>query len=77
MKKKCKRINLVFLVILAMLFVGCGKIKDNSEKTVSMYMWGGSESINNYMDKWVAPKLKGQGHLLLPFQTLRYPIYWV
>lgn len=61
MKQKSFLINLVLLVILAMLFVGCGKNKDNSEKTVSMYMWGGSESINNYMDKWVAPRLKGKG----------------
>ena len=24
-------------------------------------MWGGSESINNYIDKWVAPRLKDKG----------------
>ncbi|AFQ43411.1 ABC transporter substrate-binding protein [Desulfosporosinus meridiei] len=27
-------------------------------QTVNMYMWGGSESINRYMDEWVAPRLK-------------------
>jgi putative spermidine/putrescine transport system substrate-binding protein len=26
--------------------------------TVSIYMWGGSDSINRYMDEWVAPRLK-------------------
>lgn len=27
-------------------------------QTVNMHMWGGSETINNYMDTFVAPKLK-------------------
>lgn len=27
-------------------------------QTVNMYMWGGSESINRYMDEWLAPRLK-------------------
>ncbi|TGE34583.1 ABC transporter substrate-binding protein [Desulfosporosinus sp. Sb-LF] len=27
-------------------------------QTVNMYMWGGSESINRYMDEWIAPRLK-------------------
>ena len=57
-------ISLMSLVIFAVLFVSCGKKQDNKEKTVSMYMWGGSESINNYMDKWVAPKLKEKGIIL-------------
>ena len=25
---------------------------------VNMYMWGGSENINRYLDEWVAPRLK-------------------
>lgn len=61
MKKKIKFISLVFLAVFSVLFVGCEESKDNKEKTVSMYMWGGSESINNYMDKWVAPRLKDKG----------------
>lgn len=28
-----------------------------SDKTVNMYMWGGSESINRYLDEWLAPRL--------------------
>ncbi|MBZ9685011.1 ABC transporter substrate-binding protein [Clostridium estertheticum] len=61
MKKKSKFLSLLFLAIFAVSFVGCEKNKDNEEKNVSMYMWGGSESINNYMDKWVAPRLKDKG----------------
>lgn len=28
--------------------------------TVRMYMWGGDEGINQYIDEWVAPRLKEQ-----------------
>jgi putative spermidine/putrescine transport system substrate-binding protein len=61
LKKRSKFISLMFLVIFAVVFISCGPKKENKEKNVSMYMWGGSESINNYMDKWVAPKLKDKG----------------
>ncbi|MDE4083534.1 ABC transporter substrate-binding protein [Planococcus maritimus] len=27
---------------------------------VNMYMWGGNDNINNYLDEWVAPRLKEQ-----------------
>lgn len=27
-------------------------------QTVNMYMWGGSENINRYLDDWVAPRMK-------------------
>jgi putative spermidine/putrescine transport system substrate-binding protein len=29
-------------------------------QTVNMYLWGGSESTNRYIDDWVAPRLKKQ-----------------
>lgn len=29
-------------------------------QTVSLYMWGGSDSINRYIDTWVAPRLQEQ-----------------
>lgn len=64
MKKRSVLISLMALVVVSVLFVSCGQKQDNKEKTVSMYMWGGSESINNYMDKWVAPKLKEKGIIL-------------
>ena len=47
--------------MLSVVLVSCGQKEENKEKTVSMYMWGGSESTNNYMDKWVAPRLKDKG----------------
>ncbi|MBP1933156.1 ABC transporter substrate-binding protein [Ammoniphilus resinae] len=34
-------------------------------KTVSLYMWGGSDSINRYIDEWVAPRLKEQSGVTL------------
>lgn len=61
MKNINKIMSLMFLVILSLMFVSCGQKQESKEKTVSMYMWGGSESTNNYMDKWVAPRLKDKG----------------
>jgi putative spermidine/putrescine transport system substrate-binding protein len=29
-------------------------------QNVNMYMWGGSDSINKYIDEWVAPRLKNE-----------------
>jgi putative spermidine/putrescine transport system substrate-binding protein len=34
-------------------------------KTVNIYMWGGSDSINKYMDEWVAPRVKKEGDVSL------------
>lgn len=34
-------------------------------QTVSMYMWGGSEVVNNYMDKYVIPEMKNQYNINL------------
>lgn len=59
--KTNKIMSLIVLVILSLMFVSCGQKQVNEEKTVSMYMWGGSEATNNYMDKWVAPRLKEKG----------------
>lgn len=61
MRKRSVIICLMFLVIFSVIFVSCSPKQDSKEKTVSMYMWGGSESINNYMDKWVTPRLKDKG----------------
>jgi putative spermidine/putrescine transport system substrate-binding protein len=35
------------------------------EQTVNLYMWGGSDSINKYIDEWVAPRLKEQADVTL------------
>jgi putative spermidine/putrescine transport system substrate-binding protein len=34
-------------------------------QTVNLYMWGGSDSINRYMDEWVAPRLKEETSVVL------------
>lgn len=34
-------------------------IQDTAQgQEVNMYMWGGSDNINNYLDEWVAPRIK-------------------
>ncbi|WP_284693566.1 ABC transporter substrate-binding protein, partial [Anoxybacillus kestanbolensis] len=38
-----------------------GQIEQEAKNTkVRIFMWGGDEGINHYMDEWVAPKLKKQ-----------------
>jgi putative spermidine/putrescine transport system substrate-binding protein len=39
--------------------------KQAADQTVNLYMWGGSESINRYIDEWVAPRLKDQSDVTL------------
>lgn len=34
-------------------------------QTVNMYMWGGSDTINRYIDEWVAPRLKEEAGVKL------------
>jgi putative spermidine/putrescine transport system substrate-binding protein len=34
-------------------------------QTVNLYMWGGSDSINKYIDEWVAPRLKKEADVTL------------
>ncbi|MFD2673274.1 ABC transporter substrate-binding protein [Marinicrinis sediminis] len=34
-------------------------------QTVHLYMWGGSDSINTYIDEWVAPRVKEQANVKL------------
>lgn len=53
----------IFFMVLLILIIpislsACAKKEEMETKTVTIYMWGGSDSINEYMDKWVAPKLK-------------------
>lgn len=46
--------------------------KDANETTVRMYMWGGDEGINAYIDEYVAPKLKKEHKITLkrvPIET--------
>lgn len=53
----------IFLKVLVILLIfislsACTYKKKIEANTVTIYMWGGSDSINEYIDKWVAPKLK-------------------
>jgi putative spermidine/putrescine transport system substrate-binding protein len=34
-------------------------------QTVNLYMWGGSDSINRYIDEWVAPRLEKERGVVL------------
>nr|MBF6632975.1 ABC transporter substrate-binding protein [Planococcus sp. (in: firmicutes)] len=37
---------------------------------VNMYMWGGNDNINRYLDEWVAPRLKEE----LDVELTRVPV---
>ncbi|UJF16020.1 hypothetical protein LZ578_02430 [Jeotgalibaca sp. MA1X17-3] len=39
--------------------------KEAEETKVSLYMWGGDEGVNQYIDGWVTPKLKEQYKITL------------
>ena len=36
-----------------------------SGQTVHMYMWGGNNGTNNFIDQWIAPRLKERYHISL------------
>lgn len=40
-------------------------LKQAKGETVNLYMWGGSDSINRYIDEWFAPKLKQEADVTL------------
>lgn len=50
--------TLLTIILVSISFSGCAYKDKLAAKTVTIYMWGGSDSINEYMDKWVATKLK-------------------
>lgn len=68
-----KYLKFLIIIIICSTFVSCSsKQKENisqnsnfedfkkqaKNSTVNFYMWGGSESVNNYIDKLVIPKVK-------------------
>lgn len=61
--KKYIRLILIPILLFVTIFTGCAK--NPKENEVTIYMWGGSDSINEYMDKWVAPKLKQEKGITL------------
>ncbi|WP_408011354.1 ABC transporter substrate-binding protein [Pseudalkalibacillus sp. A8] len=40
-------------------------VKDAEGSTVNLFMWGGDNGVNRYIDEWVAPKLKEKHHITL------------
>ncbi len=40
-------------------------VADAQGETVHLYLWGGSASINRYIDEWVAPRLLEQNNITL------------
>lgn len=50
-------------------------IANGSNQTVSILMWGGNESINQYMDQYVAPKLKELYGITLNREPMNAPDY--
>lgn len=64
----------VLPILILPLFLSACSHKENKElKTVTIYMWGGSDSINEYMDKWVAPKLKDEQNIILKRVPINTP----
>lgn len=45
--------KLVGFLLLLLVLTGCGK--ESGREAVHMYMWGGDENINKYIDQTVAP----------------------
>ena len=64
--KIIKNILILTFALSLMVMAGCSKQEINSgtkssenvENEVNVYMWGGSESINRYMDDFVAVNLE-------------------
>lgn len=50
-------------------------IKEGSGKTVTIFMWGGNESINQYMDGYVSSHLKDQYDITLKRVPMNAPEY--
>lgn len=47
--------KIALITLLGLTFLSCGK---KEEKDVNIYMWGGSNEINKFMDDVVVPKIK-------------------
>lgn len=72
MKKKVLY-GILSILILSLFLSACSHKENKELKTVTIYMWGGSDSINEYMDKWVAPKLKDEQNIILKRVPINTP----
>ena len=71
--KKVIEFSLLPILLLALLLSACANKEKMKLSTVTIYMWGGSDSINEYMDKWVAPKLKEEKGIVLKRVPINSP----
>jgi len=81
------RQGIVMLVASILLLTGCGKavnaapasweqvVKDGKNQEVTILMWGGNESINQYMDGFVAENLKKMYGIKLNRVPMNAPEY--
>ncbi len=88
---KNKMFLMVLTLILVMILTACTKederksvmtydnwdavVKDGSGKTVTIFMWGGNESINQYMDGYVSKHMKDQYNITLKRVPMNAPEY--
>ncbi len=71
--KQTIRFMVVPILVLVLLFTSCSQGGKLDVNTVTIYMWGGSDSINEYMDKWVTPKLKKEKNIILKRVPINTP----
>jgi len=71
--KKIIKFSVLPILLLALLLPACANKEKMKLSTVTIYMWGGSDSINEYVDKWVAPKLKEEKGIVLKRVPINSP----
>lgn len=57
--------KILISIILTLFFISCGDQEQNKMTPVNIYMYGGSQEINNFMDNIVAPQLKKEHSIML------------
>ncbi|MGL5123357.1 MAG: ABC transporter substrate-binding protein [Fusobacteriaceae bacterium] len=55
----------LFFIVFTLLFLSCGKEVLKKETSVNIYMYGGSEEINNFMDNIITPELEKNHFIIL------------
>lgn len=62
---------MVLGIFITLLASGC---MSKTQNEVNIYMWGGSSSINEYMDNWVIPNLKETKGITLKRVPINSPV---
>ncbi|MGL4687198.1 MAG: ABC transporter substrate-binding protein [Fusobacteriaceae bacterium] len=55
----------LILIVLTLLFISCGNEASKKETPVNIYMYGGSQEINNFMDNIITPELEKKHSIIL------------